>query len=89
MASTHRSRQWLEAIKFAVYVGTPIAVTYVLAFGTQGLLERSIEDRAYVVYPSEGPTPPKMSELQKQGEKLIQRRKRGESNGSGGDANDE
>ena len=63
MASLHRSRQWLEAFKFAVYVGAPIATVYVLAFGTSGLLERSIEDRSYVVYPPEGPAPPNSREV--------------------------
>lgn len=63
MASLHRSRQWLEAFKFAVYVGAPIFATYALAFGATPVLERAIEDRAYVSYPPEGPVPPSMRDV--------------------------
>jgi protein PET100, fungi type len=63
MSSLHKSRQWLEAFKFAVYIGTPVAAVYLLAFGQFDILERSIESRRYVVYPPEGPAPPKMREL--------------------------
>jgi protein PET100, fungi type len=61
-------------MKFAVYVGTPIAVTYVLAFGSYGVLERSIENRAYVVYPPEGPPPPSMRDLRERAAQLEKRR---------------
>jgi protein PET100, fungi type len=63
MSSLHKSRQWLEAFKFAVYIATPVAAVYFLAFGQFDILERSIENRRYVVYPPEGPAPPKMRDL--------------------------
>jgi protein PET100, fungi type len=65
MASLYKSRQWLEAFKFVVYLGTPITAVYFLAYGEFDILERSIENRQYVVYPPEGPAPPKMRELEK------------------------
>lgn len=69
MASLHRSRQWLEAFKFGVYLGAPICAVYILSFGTSGLLERSIEDRSYVTYPPEGPSPPGVREVREMGDK--------------------
>jgi protein PET100, fungi type len=63
MASLHKSR--LEVFKFVVYLGTPVTAVYFLAFGEFDILERSIDNRQYVVYPPEGPGPPKMRELEK------------------------
>lgn len=71
MASLHKARQWLEAFKFAVYVGTPIAAVYYLAVGSFGVLERSIEDRQYVVYPPEGPSPPKLDDALEEARKNL------------------
>jgi protein PET100, fungi type len=67
MASLHRSRQWLEAFKFSVYLGAPVAAVYALSFGKSGLLERSIENRSYVMYPPEGPQPPSAREVREVG----------------------
>lgn len=67
MASLHRARQWLEALKFGIYLATPVAAVYVLSFGASGLLEAAIVDRAYVTYPPEGAQPPSMRELREIG----------------------
>lgn len=42
MASGHTARQWLEALKFSVYVVTPIAATVYLGTGAYPYLERMI-----------------------------------------------
>lgn len=83
MASVHRSRQWLEAFKFGVYVGAPIFATYALAFGATPVLERAIEDRAYVSYPPEGPKPPSMRDVELGRAETERRRAQQEAAGPG------
>lgn len=82
MASLHRARQWLEAMKFGIYLVTPVAAVYVLSFGASGLLEAAITDRAYVTYPPEGPRPPGVREVREQGRRMdaeAARRRGGDS----------
>jgi protein PET100 len=52
-----------QAFKFAVYLGVPIALTW-LVVNRPGNLEAAIRDRAYVKYPPEGPRPPTWEDLQ-------------------------
>lgn len=75
MASLHRSRQWLEALKFTVYVGTPIVAVYAIASGRFGILEKSIEDKRYVVYPPEGPPPPSARDFREKSLREMTKRK--------------
>lgn len=44
MASGHASRQWLEAVKFTLYVATPIAATIYLGTGAYPYLEKIIHN---------------------------------------------
>ncbi|KAK9819575.1 hypothetical protein WJX81_004058 [Elliptochloris bilobata] len=53
----------LEAFKFCCYISIPILMTYFIA-GTPRNLEAIIKNRAYVVYPPEGPRPPTAEEMQ-------------------------
>jgi len=52
----------LEAFKLALYVATPVAVTFAVVGDRQALV-RAIQERSYVVYPPEGPRPPSNEEL--------------------------
>ncbi|PXF48998.1 hypothetical protein BWQ96_01136 [Gracilariopsis chorda] len=77
MASGHAARQWLEALKFSVYVVTPIAATVYLGTGAYPYLERMIHNTSYIVYPPEGEAPPnlhgKCSESEKKREQESNR----------------
>ncbi|GJP42863.1 hypothetical protein CLOM_g8899 [Closterium sp. NIES-68] len=53
---------FLEAFKFTCYVGIPIAMMIVFA-NNQDNLEAIIRNRAYVIYPPEGPRPPTAEEV--------------------------
>lgn len=50
-------KPWLEGFKFATYLAVPIALTVTFAFNPDNL-NGIIRNRAYVVYPPEGPKPP-------------------------------
>ncbi|CAL5221165.1 g3305 [Coccomyxa viridis] len=52
----------LEVFKFGCYLSIPVLMTVFVA-GNPGRLEAIIKNRAYVVYPPEGPRPPTAEEL--------------------------
>ncbi|CAI7908342.1 unnamed protein product [Closterium sp. NIES-53] len=65
---------FLEVFKFACYVGIPIAMMVTFA-NNQDNLEAIIRNRAYVIYPPEGPRPPTAEEVRG----LAQRRQQGDA----------
>eukprot|EP00850_Spirogloea_muscicola_P023577 SM000369S13623 [mRNA] locus=s369:29409:29766:+ [translate_table: standard] len=62
MSARGTSKGLLEVFKFACYVSIPVAL--MLTFGSNPEnLEWIIRNRAYVVYPPEGPRPPSAEEI--------------------------
>ncbi|OSX71299.1 hypothetical protein BU14_0562s0011 [Porphyra umbilicalis] len=61
--ATRLRRRRLEGFKFSVYVLLPIGASYFFGSGAYPYLERIIQQRSYVVYPPEGPAPPKPNEM--------------------------
>lgn len=56
MASGHAARQWLEALKFSIYVVTPIAATVYLGTGAYPYLERMIHNVSNLPPPTKSKT---------------------------------
>jgi len=62
MSGVGRKKGILEVFKFATYVTIPIVMMSMFANNTENL-DRIIRNRAYVVYPPEGPRPPSGDEI--------------------------
>jgi len=62
MSGVGRKKGILEVFKFATYVTIPIVMMSMFANNTENLY-RIIRNRAYVVYPPEGPRPPSGDEI--------------------------
>ncbi|CAM6128025.1 unnamed protein product [Calypogeia fissa] len=70
--SAVRSRKGaLEVFKFGCYVTIPIVMMAVFAYAPKNL-EKIIRNRAYVVYPPEGPRPPTGDEIREMLKKTKQ-----------------
>lgn len=71
MSARGTPKAFLEVFKFGCYVGIPIVMMLAFANNSENL-EKIIRNRAYVVYPPEGPKPPTAEEIRELAKKNKQ-----------------
>ncbi|KAK4746714.1 hypothetical protein SAY87_025751 [Trapa incisa] len=76
MSSVGTSKGILEIAKFGLYVAIPIVLMYTFANNTKNL-RKFMGNKAYIVYPPEGPRPPSPEELREMAREMARKRDSG------------